>query len=124
MTFSGTFFQFCLHIWDSFTCYTIFLNRNTALCLFLFREGGRIDHGHHASQAAVALSETVMFDKAVQVAKEITNDDDTLLVVTADHSHAFMMAGYPSRGNDILGLLKRFNSLVLIFRTFTCFNTR
>lgn len=49
-----------------------------------------------------------MFDKAVQVAKEITNDDDTLLVVTADHSHAFMMAGYPSRGNDILGLLKRF----------------
>lgn len=91
---------------------------------FVFHEGGRIDHGHHASQAAVALSETVMFDKAVQVAKEITNDDDTLLVVTADHSHAFMMAGYPSRGNDILGLLKRFNSLVLIFRTFTCFNTR
>lgn len=72
---------------------------------FLLVEGGRIDHGHHASQAAVALSETVMFDKAVQVAKEITNDDDTLLVVTADHSHAFMMAGYPSRGNDILGVV-------------------
>lgn len=89
------------HRWDSF------LDLECSLMpFFVFREGGRIDHGHHASQAAVALSETVMFDKAVQVAKEITNGDDTLLVVTADHSHAFMMAGYPSRGNDILGLLK------------------
>lgn len=104
--------------------YNILESEYSLIPFFLFREGGRIDHGHHASQAAVALSETVMFDKAVQVAKEITNDDDTLLVVTADHSHAFMMAGYPSRGNDILGLLKRFNSLMLIFRTFTCFNTR
>ncbi|XP_048776554.2 alkaline phosphatase, tissue-nonspecific isozyme-like isoform X2 [Ostrea edulis] len=70
---------------------------------FLLVEGGRIDHGHHATQAAAALLETVMFDSAVQVAKEMTDTDDTLLVVTADHSHAFMIAGYPSRGNDILG---------------------
>ncbi|XP_062609401.1 alkaline phosphatase, tissue-nonspecific isozyme-like [Saccostrea cucullata] len=70
---------------------------------FLLVEGGRIDHGHHATRAAIALSETAMFDSAVQVAKEMTNDEDTLIVVTADHSHAFMIAGYPSRGNDILG---------------------
>ena len=75
----------------------------TSLHPRFFFLGGRIDHGHHATQAHVALLETVMFDNAVQVAKEMTNDDDTLLVVTADHSHAFMMAGYPSRGNDILG---------------------
>lgn len=79
--------------------------------------GGRIDHGHHATQAAVALLETVMFDSAVQVAKEMTDTDDTLLVVTADHSHAFMIAGYPSRGNDILGeeiLVHRLKPLLTI----------
>ena len=32
--------------------------------------------------------------------------EDTLLVVTADHSHVFNIAGYATRGNDILGKKK------------------
>ena len=42
-------------------------------------------------------------DEAVRVAMEMTSSDDTLVIVTADHSHSFVTSGYPSRGNDILG---------------------
>nr|WP_256360874.1 alkaline phosphatase [Methylomonas koyamae] len=40
---------------------------------------------------------------AVKKAKQLTDDKDTLILVTADHSHVFTIAGYPSRGNPILG---------------------
>ncbi|KAK7500626.1 hypothetical protein BaRGS_00008201, partial [Batillaria attramentaria] len=69
---------------------------------FLMVEGARIDHAHHLNMAKMALSETIALDDAVKVAKDMTGDD-TLIVVTADHSHVFNIAGYPKRGNDILG---------------------
>ena len=69
----------------------------------MLRSGSRIDHAHHEGRARVALDETVAFDEAVRVAKEMTSDSDTLIVVTADHSHAFTSGSYSSRGNDILG---------------------
>ncbi|XP_051778692.1 alkaline phosphatase, tissue-nonspecific isozyme [Erpetoichthys calabaricus] len=70
---------------------------------FLLVEGGRIDQGHHASQAAMALHETVMLDRAVEVALALTKEEDTLTVVSADHSHGFVFTGYPFRGSSILG---------------------
>ena len=73
---------------------------------FLMVEGGRIDHAHHAGNAYRALTETIAFSDAIRVASEITAADDTLILVTADHSHVFTMAGYPARGNPILGLVK------------------
>jgi len=70
---------------------------------FLIVEAGRIDHAHHVGNAYNALSDTIEFSKAVEVAVKATNQKDTLIIVTADHSHVFTMAGYPQRGNPILG---------------------
>ena len=70
---------------------------------FLMVEGGRIDHAHHAGNAKRALADTVAMDEAVKVALAKTDARDTLIVVSADHSHVFTIAGYPKRGNPILG---------------------
>ncbi|MEZ4333929.1 MAG: alkaline phosphatase [Myxococcota bacterium] len=70
---------------------------------FLMVEGGRIDHGHHAGSAYHALGDTVAFSDAVDVALRETDPRDTLVVVTADHGHTLTLAGYPKRGNPILG---------------------
>jgi alkaline phosphatase len=69
----------------------------------LMVEGGRIDHAHHYGNAFRALDETIAFAEAVRVATELTSADDTLILVTADHSHTLTFAGYPERGNPILG---------------------
>ncbi|GAA72124.1 alkaline phosphatase [Pseudoalteromonas sp. BSi20439] len=70
---------------------------------FLTVESGRIDHAHHAGNAYNALNDTIELANAVKVAMENTNPEETLIVVTADHSHVFTIAGYPKRGNPILG---------------------
>ncbi len=72
---------------------------------FLLVEGGRIDHAHHGGNAARALEDTLAFDEAVKAALASTDAKDTLIVVTADHSHVLSMSGYPSRNNPILGLV-------------------
>ncbi len=70
---------------------------------FLMVEGGRIDHAHHDGNAYRALTETIEFARAVDTALAMTSRHDTLIVVTADHSHVLAIAGYPARGNPILG---------------------
>jgi alkaline phosphatase len=76
---------------------------NNPLGFFLSIESGRIDHSHHAGSAYGALTDTIAFSEAVAMADEMTKDEDTLIIVTADHGHVFTIAGYPKRGNPILG---------------------
>jgi alkaline phosphatase len=70
---------------------------------YLHVESGRVDHAHHAGNASRALTDTIELAKAVKVAMENTDPKETLIIITADHSHVFTIAGYPKRGNNILG---------------------
>jgi len=69
----------------------------------LMVEAGRIDHAHHLGMAGRALDETVELDRAIAAVMVRVNLDDTLIIVTADHSHNLTITGYPRRGNPILG---------------------
>jgi len=68
---------------------------------FLMVEAAKIDKGHHAGQANIALHDAMALDLAVETALGMLNLDETLVIVTADHGHTMEMAGYQSRGSDV-----------------------
>ncbi|XP_023712942.1 alkaline phosphatase [Cryptotermes secundus] len=71
----------------------------------LFVEGGRIDHAHHYNNAYRALVETLALEAALLAALPLVDLADTLLVLTADHSHVMTLGGLATpRGNPILGI--------------------
>ncbi|XP_069975298.1 alkaline phosphatase, tissue-nonspecific isozyme [Penaeus vannamei] len=72
---------------------------------FLLVESGRIDHGLHYSQPRRALEEILAMEEALKETLDLVDLNDTLVLVTADHSHVMTINGYPRRGNDILGLV-------------------
>lgn len=80
--------------------------KHTEKPFFLMVEAGRIDHAHHAGNAYRALTDTIELSKAVETALKNIDLNETLIIVTADHSHTFNMGGYPQRGNPILGVVK------------------
>lgn len=65
---------------------------------FLMVEGGRIDQALHMNNVEGAIAETSAFDDAVRRALEMTSETDTLVIVTADHSHPLTLAGAPPIG--------------------------
>ena len=70
-------------------------------------EGGRIDHALHDNKPQLSIEEAVAFDEAVKSAVDLVDLEETLVVVTADHSHGLTINGYPDRGNSIIGKLFR-----------------
>jgi alkaline phosphatase len=52
-------------------------------------EGGRVDHGAHACDAAAAIREMIAFDEALDVCLEFQKrQPETLLIITTDHATA------------------------------------
>jgi len=71
-------------------------------------EAGLIDQAHHRGNARKALSEVLELNAAVESTlsflKSTDRLDETLVIVTADHSHSLTINGHPDRGSSILGL--------------------
>ena len=76
------------------------------------------DYGHHMTNAHAALHDFVAFDEAVAKGVEMTSDSDTLIIVTADHSHTFNFGGYTDRGNPIFGIFSTRFSYSIPYTTF------
>lgn len=71
---------------------------------FLLVEGGKIDMASHLNNAKRTLTEAAEFSKAVRAALDKVDLKDTLVIVTADHSHGLVISGYAARNAPILGL--------------------
>ena len=70
---------------------------------FLMVEGAKIDMAHHGNWAMRALNQTVSLDKAIESALSMVDVKETLVIVTADHSHGFSFSGHADRGSDVTG---------------------
>ncbi|KAJ6220647.1 hypothetical protein RDWZM_006459 [Blomia tropicalis] len=86
------------------TAIKVLMNQGKENGFVLLVEGGRIDHAHHDGYTNLAMYETIEFDRAIRKAREMLPAEETLFVVTADHSHGMTISGYPKRGNPITGL--------------------
>ncbi|KAG8181657.1 hypothetical protein JTE90_017015 [Oedothorax gibbosus] len=71
---------------------------------FLLVEGGLIDKRHHSGRAVRAVSEALDLEGAVRAALRMTSREDTLVVVTSDHSQGMNFVGYAAVGQDIFGV--------------------
>ncbi|PVD36601.1 hypothetical protein C0Q70_03586 [Pomacea canaliculata] len=81
--------------------------------------GGMIDQSHHDNVAYHALHDTIAFANAIEAAASLTSEEETLTVITADHSHTMVIAGYSSRDNGILSKCATMRSLMPDGRPFT-----
>lgn len=69
---------------------------------FLQVEGASIDKQDHATNACGQLGETVAFDQAIGVALDYQRKHpDTLIVVTADHSHTSQIVSEDASGSGL-----------------------
>ncbi|HEU4392464.1 MAG TPA: alkaline phosphatase [Solirubrobacterales bacterium] len=78
------------------------LDDNNRKGFFLQVEGASIDKQDHATNACGQIGETVAFDRAVGVALDYQEDHpDTLVVVSADHSHTSQIVSEDATGSGV-----------------------
>ena len=67
---------------------------------FVMCEGGKVDYGAHANDAATTLHDVLALDEAVKVALafQAKHPDDTLVVTTGDHETGGMSMGFAGIG--------------------------
>lgn len=85
----------------------------------LLIEGGLIDWAHHRNRAATSLLEVLEFEKAIEKALSMVSLDDTMIIVTADHSHTFTISGYAPRNQSIFGLSEELEQVDGVEKPFT-----
>lgn len=85
----------------------------------LMVEGAKIDKAHHTNQAFYSLHDLLAFEKAIIKAQSMVNLKETLIIVTADHSHSFTHSGSSLMTDDVFGFSdyldedgKNFTSLI------------
>lgn len=84
---------------------TFLANKNSDKGFFLVIEGARIDHANHNKNPFFAMTDTIELSDAVRKALTLIDLQNTLVLVTADHSSSLAFTGYPERGMPVLGSL-------------------
>ncbi len=79
---------------------------------FLMVESASIDKWHHHNNAYRALTDVDELSKAVQKAMAMTDPDDTLIIVTADHSHGLVISAGSTREEPIMGLVRNHGEIM------------
>ncbi len=83
--------------------------KNNPEGFYLMVEAGHIDLANHENNLYRAVTTGVALEDAVVIADSMTDDDDTLIIVTADHSRGIAFNGYCGRGSPIIGLCYEIN---------------
>jgi alkaline phosphatase len=68
----------------------------------LLVEAGRIDHAYHAVDLHRAVTEGIALNDAVRAAAAMTDAEDTLIIVTSDHTDPLRPWGHGPRGAPVL----------------------
>lgn len=71
---------------------------------YLMVEAGRVDHANHDGNLHRAVTDGAAFAEAIEKAVSMVDQEETLIVVTADHGHVLEFNGYCGRGTPITGL--------------------
>ena len=73
------------------------------ISLVLFVEAAHVDKAHNQNKARKSLEKMLRLDEAVAASVEKSDLEETLIIVTAEHSHSLTINGYPKRKTDIFG---------------------